>query len=338
MTYRERVHNALIFKETSQPPTNVFLTQQADDLLSAYTGNANFANECMNNHITMLAYDGFAIPTDRQDIFVDDFNVHWDRSGADKDIGVVEHYQIETDEDYDLYQTPPVPVEALNKLFSNTSDLGQDKFRLGAIGFSMFERAWSLRGMENLLMDMIIDPERVDCLLDKICDYNLQVIDIALQYNFDGFHFGDDWGQQKGLIMGPPLWRRFIKPRMKRLYDRVKQEGLWVTQHSCGDLREILDDLVDIGLNAYNTVQPEIYDLADIKQRYYGKLTFWGAISTQQALAHKTAQEVSDITRDTLHLMAKGGGYIAAPTHAVEFDVPPENILAMLNEFKNFSW
>ena len=75
-----------------------------------------------------------------------------------------------------------------------------------------------------LLMDMILEPDFVDALLDKICDYNMQIIDIALEYPFDGFHFGDDWGQQKGLIMGPTYWRRFIKPRMARMYKKIKDK------------------------------------------------------------------------------------------------------------------
>ncbi|NCB32188.1 MAG: uroporphyrinogen decarboxylase, partial [Clostridia bacterium] len=204
--------------------------------------------------------------------------------------------------------------------------------------FTLFERAWSLRGMENLLMDMIEEPQRVDALLDAICEYDLRVLDIALSYEWDGFHFGDDWGQQRGLIMGPHLWRRFIKPRMARLYARVKEKGLWVSQHSCGDLRDILDDLAEIGLNVYNTVQPEIYDLAALKRDYQGRLAFWGGISTQRDLSRGSPAEIAQITRQTLRLMARGGGYIAAPTHAVEFDVPPENLLAMEREFEQFSW
>lgn len=336
MTHRQRIIEALSFHQTERPPCNLFLTKQAEKIMCDYTNNPQFVHNCTDNHIALIAYDGFVHPTSQPDIFVDDFDVYWDRSGADKDIGVVVHYQIETEEDYDTYKLPPVPEKAIRKMCEEGLAKAGDQFRLAGIGFTLFERAWTLRGMENLLADMLIEPERVDKLLDQICEYHLQVMDIMLDYEFDGFHFGDDWGQQRGLIMGPVLWRRFIKPHMARLYAKAHERGLWVTQHSCGDLHDVLDDLVEIGLNAYNTVQPEIYDLKQLKQTYDKRLAFWGGISTQRDLAAKTPQEIAEITKDTLQLMSVGGGYIAAPTHAVEFDVPPENILAMLHVFHNF--
>lgn len=337
MTYKQRVIEALSFRQTQRVPCHVMLTTQARDTICAYTGNPRFAQTCMDNHLTLLDYSGFLRPVPgKAELFEDDFGVQWDRSGVDKDVGVVARYQIQTVEDYDAYTLPPVPEQALRAMLETGIAAAGDTFVLGGIGFSLFERAWSLRGMENLLMDMLTEPERVERLLTQICEYNLKIMEIAFDYALDGFHFGDDWGQQRGLIMGPKLWRKFIKPQMRTLYAKAHARVLWVTQHSCGDLREILDDLVEIGLNAYNTVQPEIYDLALLKQKYGGSLAFWGGISTQRDLAVKTPAEITQITIATLRLMSKGGGYIAAPTHAVEFDVPPENLLAMLEAFHTF--
>ncbi len=332
MTRKQRVIDALNFIQTEQVPCNVFLTGQAQDILNDAFPGADI-DEMLNNHIQMVIYDGFLHSTTEPEIFIDDFGVRWDRSGADKDIGVVCEYAINSPEDYDNYKLPEINTEKLHKLFSNDKEEESDKFKFGAIGFTLFERAWSLCGMENLLADMILEEERVHSLLDKICEYNLKVLDIALEYEWDGFHFGDDWGQQKGLIMGPGLWRKFIKPRMEKLYAKVTQKGLWVSQHSCGDLRDVLDDLVEIGLNVYNTVQPEIYNLTELKQKYDKKLAFWGCISTQRDLATKTPEEINVITHETLGIMSLGGGYIAAPTHAVEFDVPVENLISMANVF-----
>lgn len=204
------------------------------------------------------------------------------------------------------------------------------------IGFSMFERAWSLRGMENLLMDMIDEPEFVDELLDTIADYNIKIIDIALEYDIDGVMFGDDWGQQCGLIMGPNYWRRFIKPRVARMYQRAKRKGKFILQHSCGDIYEIFPDLIEIGLDVYQTFQPEIYDIKSIKIQFGSQLTFWGGISTQKLLPYATPDEVRRVTKNTLEIMKQGGGYIAAPTHCIPGDVPPENVLAMLEVFDQY--
>ena len=135
--------------------------------------------------------------------------------------------------------------------------------------------------------------------------------------------------------MGPKLWREYIKPRMTRMYDRAHKNGKYVIQHSCGDIRELLPDLIEIGLDCYQTFQPEIYDIEKTKAEFGMDLTFWGGISTQQLLSKATPEEVKRETARIMKIMGKGGGYIAAPTHSVPGDVPPENVLAMLDVFMN---
>jgi len=189
--------------------------------------------------------------------------------------------------------------------------------------------------MENLLADMIAEPTFVEALLEKICEFNLKLMDIMLEYPLDGVYFGDDWGQQSGLIMGPRLWRRFIKPQVKRMYEKAKSKGLMVIQHSCGDIHELFPDLVEIGLDCYQTFQPEIYDIEAVKREYGADLSFWGGISTQRLLPYASPDEVRRETARIMRIMGKGGGFIAAPTHAVPQDVPPENVDAMFDVFLN---
>jgi uroporphyrinogen decarboxylase len=215
-------------------------------------------------------------------------------------------------------------------------ELADDEtFKHGSVGFSMFERAWTLRGMEHFLIDMLTEPDFAHGLLDAICEFNLKIVEIGLSYNVDGFYFGDDWGQQKGLIMGPELWRKYIKPRMARLYGAVKSKGKFVIQHSCGDITAIFSDLIEIGLDCYQTFQPEIYDIRAVKREYGRDLSFWGGISTQRLLPFASPAEVKDKTVEIMRIMGKGGGYLAAPTHAIPGDVPPENVEAMLEVFQN---
>ncbi|MBC7959912.1 MAG: uroporphyrinogen decarboxylase, partial [Vallitaleaceae bacterium] len=135
-------------------------------------------------------------------------------------------------------------------------------------------------------------------------------------------------------IMGPDYWREFIKPRMKRMYDRVKSKGLYILQHSCGDVETIFNDLIEIGLDCYQTFQPEIYDIEKVKEIYGDRLCFWGGISTQQLLPTATPEVVKSETLRIMNIMSKNGGYICAPTHALAFDVPPANILAMMDVLK----
>lgn len=333
MTGRERVIAALHHKEADIVPYHCDFTQQERENMKAYSGKEVFAenwNLCM--HYTQ--YCGW--PTelrDKPEHFVDDFGVEWNRSGADKDIGVVDHPLFPDPEEELSYVFPMLDEMRLRKEYDELTASKGERFCMGGLGFCMFERSWSLMGMENVLMRMLMDPEGLEKLYDNICEYNLKILDIALEYDIDGILFGDDWGQQKGLIMGPKHWRHFIKPRMKRMYDRVHESGKFVIQHSCGDCSEILEDLIEIGLDCYQTFQPEIYDIEKAKKVYGDRLSFWGGISTQQLLVQADPGKVKEETIRIMKIMKKNGGYIAAPTHAVPFDVPPENIYAMIEVF-----
>ena len=332
MTRRETVINALLHKETERLPYHADFTEQEYDRVAEYTNDKDFIKKygCYLHYWQYWAY-----PTEdpnKKGYFTDDFGVTWNKTGADKDIGIVDSPIID-EPDISLYPTPYLNEKRIREDCERLLATKEDKFCFAGIGFSMFERLWSYVGMEDALVYMITEPDFVHELLDKILEFNLRVIDIFNEYPFDGIYFGDDWGQQKGMIMGAPLWREFIKPRMEKMYQRAKKNGKFVFQHSCGDIQAIFPDLIEIGLDCYQTVQPEIYDLKDIKEKFGDKLCFWGAISTQKALPTLSPSEIKTIINETAEIMRKGGGYILAPTHAIPQDVPPENVIATLECF-----
>lgn len=334
MTKRDCVIEALAHKETPLLPYHMEFTQQALEQLISYTGREDIEEE-IGSYLYYCQYWGW--PTEipnKPGWYRDDFGVEWNRNGADKDIGLPETYLIEDLEDCD-YQFPNLDEDRLRAEYQHMMDTKKDRFSMAGFGFCMFERLWSLTGMENALMSMVACPDALDAFLDKNCDYFCHLIDIALEYDFDGIYFGDDWGQQKGLIMGASHWRRFIKPRMARMYARVHAAGKYVIQHSCGDCSEILPDLIEIGLDCYQTFQPEIYDIGQIKQKYGDRLAFWGGVSTQRCLPYATPAEVQREAIQIAQKLKRNGGYIWAPTHAIAFDVPPQNILALTEVFHN---
>lgn len=334
MTRRETVIAALRHKETETVPFHAEFTLQEYEKMVNYTGDRDFY-EKYGGYLHYMQYWGY--PTERADrkqYFTDDFGVTWNRSGADKDIGVVDEPVI-FEPDMSLYPAPFFNERRLREECERLLATKEDKFCFAGIGFSLFERLWSYVGMENALVYMLTEKEFVHELLDKICEFDLKVIDLFNEYPFDGIYFGDDWGQQKGMIMGAPLWREFIKPRLKKMYERAKTNGKFVLQHSCGDIQDVFEDLIEIGLDCYQTFQPEIYNIAQIKEKFGSRLCFWGGISTQADLPSASPERLRLIIRNTVEIMRKGGGYILAPTHAIPQDVPPENVIAMLEEFRD---
>jgi uroporphyrinogen decarboxylase len=185
--------------------------------------------------------------------------------------------------------------------------------------------------MENLMMDFRLHPGFVRDLLRAVADYNIAQVREALRYDFDAIHFGDDWGQQRGLQMGAEIWREFIYPELRRMYAVARDAGKFVSIHSCGDVDELFDDLVAAGLNCFNPFQPEVMDVWSLVPRYRGRLAFFGGLSTQRTLPSGTPADVRLETRRLLEL-GRDGGYIFAPAHAVEGDVPLENMLAFIDE------
>jgi uroporphyrinogen decarboxylase len=143
--------------------------------------------------------------------------------------------------------------------------------------------------------------------------------------------FGDDWGSQAGLIMGPVLWRRFIKPCIRRLLDKAKGCGFYTCLHSCGDISPLFEELIDLGLDIYNTFQPEIYNAEQFSKDYGAHLCIYGGISVQSTLPYGSPDEVQEAVKNLFGAFAGHGGLIVAPAHQITPDVPLENIFAFLD-------
>lgn len=307
MTKRKVVHTVLEGRTPPYVPWSFGFTKEAGAKLEEHFKPLD-VEEVLQNHILKLGSD-IGLFTDLGDNHVKDvFGVVWDRS-IDKDIGNVagcvlpgptlKHYSLPDPLDRRFFSEIPTRIARYG-----------DRFRVFQIGFSLYERAWTLRGMQNLLMDFYDHPDFVHTLLESIADYNITQIREALKYEIDAIYFGDDWGQQRGLQMGPKLWHQFIYPVLKRMYAVVHAAGKYVFIHSCGDVDEVFEDLIGIGLNCFNPFQPEVMEVEACMEHYRGRLTFHGGLSTQRTLPFGTVEDVRMETKRLLNMGARWRLYI----------------------------
>jgi uroporphyrinogen decarboxylase len=328
MTTRERVIASLEHRQPDTTPYHVTFTDPARQKMADFYGDPGFETG-LGNCLAILRtrLDEKDVPG-RPGVQADEFGVEWDKT-VDTDIGTVCNTKVtaETLKDY-RFPDPEAPGRFAH--FPREIAEAGDRFVVATIGFTLFERAWTLAGMENVLMAMIDDKPFANELLDRILEYDMAVTRQALTYDIDGMRFGDDWGQQRGLITGPALWREFIKPRIAKLYGLVKSRGKRVFIHSCGKIEELFPDLIECGVDVFNPFQPEVMDVEEVKRRYGGQMTFFGGISTQKTLPYGTVSQVKEEVKRLVERIGKNGGYIASPAHDIPKDAKAENIAAML--------
>lgn len=216
-----------------------------------------------------------------------------------------------------------------------TCEKQSDSFLIGNLGWGLWERTWNLRGFENALMDSALNPDFFGEVLDRLTDLYLAFVEYTADLPVDGILFGDDWGDQRGVILGPDRWRELVKPRWARIYDAVHAHGKIVMSHSCGSVRDILPDAIEIGLDVLESCQPEPAGMNpyELKRDFGDKVTFWGGLGSQTTIPRGTPAEIRGEVARLRNAMAKGGGYILAPAKPLQPETPVENAVAILESF-----
>jgi len=208
----------------------------------------------------------------------------------------------------------------------------QDEYWIvGVTVCTIFECAWALRGYERMLSDFALNPELAEAILDIPYQYHLTAAKKLTEMGVDMIWIGDDMGAQNSMLISPAMWRRFFKPRMGNFIAAIKaiNPELKVAYHSDGVILPIIPDLIEIGLDVLNPIQPASMDPAMLKQRFGDHLCFWGSIDEQYTLPFGSAEDVRQEVLQRLKTIGKGGGLILGPTHHVQLDTPLENFWAM---------
>lgn len=359
MNRRERVLEAIHHQETDFVPYNFHAVPRVwQKVRQHYRLQDNHeAMAFVGNHIVKVGsdfnYDPWAAQMGRVEIILsggpvqtdldregglhrDEFGCVWNRTGS------LPHpvaYPLVEKPDLEGYTLPDPYREGR---FDQARELADryrgDVFLFGKLGMALFERAWSIRGMMPLLMDMVERPEFVEELMDRVLyEWNLPIIEQQLALGVDGFYFADDWGSKTGLIFSPDMWRRFIKPRLAVMYQRCREAGAVVGQHSDGAVGELFPDLIEIGLQVFNPLSPSLMDPRTYKERYGDRLTFYGGIDVERTLPFGTPEEVRGEIRSMARIMGRDGGYILQSSHTILEDVPMENIVAYIEEVRRLA-
>ncbi len=194
----------------------------------------------------------------------------------------------------------------------------------------MYEEAWQIRGYENFLADMALDPENCEYILDRIIEYDIETAVAAAKAGADLINTGDDVANQRDMMFSADMWRRFIKPRWARLYSEVKKAnpGTKIRYHSDGNIISIIPELIEIGVDILNPVQPECLDLSEISRRFGKDLVFDGGIGTQSVMPFGMPDDVRKAVRELKQTLGRDGALIISPTHMLEPEVPIANICA----------
>jgi len=203
---------------------------------------------------------------------------------------------------------------------------------------AFFEIAWQIRSMERLMEDMLLNPEMAQALYDKILERNVRYARECALAGVDILYLGDDVAMQNGIMMSREVWRKYLGIGMRAMIDAAREinENILVWYHSDGDVAPLVPDLIDVGVNILNPVQPECCDAAFLKKTYGDKLAFWGGLGVQSVLPFGTPEEVREHVRRQIEILGAGGGYVVAPSHILERDTPRENLKAMMEAINKY--
>jgi hypothetical protein len=217
-----------------------------------------------------------------------------------------------------------------DKIISEKPDL----YKNGTVWFTLFERLWMMRNMENLFMDPYVYPAEFLWLKDKIMDINMAVLDEWCKKDIDGVYFSDDWGGQNTMLISPNDFRKYYYNDYKRMFRKVRDSGKNVWLHSCGNVTDIIPDFIDLGVNVLNPVQPQAMDVQRLAREFGGKICFNGGIDVQGTMIHGNPEEIRRELHMLIDLFGKyNGGYIVNTSHSIMPETPLSNVTVLFEEY-----
>ena len=328
---RNWVKETLSHVQTERIPYNFFFTPLALKKVKKFYGSN--IEDSLEFPIRIIGLESlkpiYAEPSIYGKYIRDEFGVLWSTSFRDRGSPIGPCL---AEPSIAMYKFPdpvsPYRYKKLKKWLAN-----KEKYiTIISIG-DLWERATFMRGMENILMDLTYNENFVYELMEMITDYNLKtMLELHDKFKFDGIFISDDYGMQHSMIMSPNHWKKFVKPYLKKLYDYAKSNEWIIFHHSCGYIIPIIGDLIEIGLDILNPIQPETMNIFDLKREFGKYVTFYGGVSTQKLLPFASPIEIKREVKKIKEIMGKNGGYITGEGVAINDDIPLNNIIAYIDE------
>ncbi|MDR1965941.1 MAG: hypothetical protein LBQ36_04475 [Synergistaceae bacterium] len=341
LTSRERTFMALRHEAPDRPPVSATFTPEAVAVLRAEYGQEgeDLAYVMGNDLIkTTVGIENSFYLYDTEE-YTCPFGARWrnvrNETGHytetiggvlydDPDGERLRAYEIPDPDDGALYESVRGAVERY----------GREKFIVGSCQCSIFEASWYVRGLEQMLMDMAAEEDYANELFDKMMRFPLRAGLNMIDAGVDMVWLGDDIATQRGMMISMDMWRKYFKGRYALIFSefRRRKPDIVIAYHSCGNCENIVDDMIEIGLDVLNPIQPLAIDPYMAKRRWGKRITLFGAIDVQWLMPHGSAEEIISGVRECKQLLGAGGGYILSPAHHIQSDTSLENIKAFYAE------
>lgn len=275
-----------------------------------FEGPDRFAHDFPAKYGSDFAWTGmYPSPDARPSKGTDEWGAVWSNLGNSQ-LGEVKDYPLKDWDDFDKLSIPDIKDPKRWTYLEGAREKAGDKFLLAG-GISIYERLHFIRGLENTWIDIYEHEAQLCTLLDILVDMNMYTINKYAENGVDGFFFCDDWGLQNTLMISPEAWRKIWKPRYAKIYNACHRAGIYTFLHSCGYTLDIIDDLIECGLDVFHLDQQENMGL-DALGRYKGRLVFFSPVDIQKTMTYGTEAEIRTYCRDMVKYLCDGkkGGFI----------------------------
>ena len=343
MNSRERTCMAIAHEEPDRPPVSATLTPEASAVLRKEFGHEEVdLGYLMGNDLikTTVGIENSYYMSEAPE-YTCPFGVVWKNTqnytGAYTEIIGGALRDDDGGEKLRAYRIPdPDDPSLYAHVYDAVKRYGKEKYIVGSCQCSIFETAWYLHGLEDTLIDMEDNEEYIDELFDKIMQFPMRAGLHMIEAGVDMVWLGDDIATQRGMLISPENWRRYLKERYAQIFAafREARKDIVIAYHSCGNCVDVLDELADIGLDVINPIQPLAMDPYMVKRRFGKRLTLFGAIDVQKLMPFGTKEEIIQTVRDYKKYLGAHGGYILSPAHHLQSDTSLENMLAFYETAK----